>query len=433
MVIAGQYSAPLVSPQVQEYKKKAQTLQNTEARQAKRDIHNDTVYRLLKRQAAEAKPYDSDSSDGDDADLSLSETYLSRRMRSDRCLLVLDVLRRVFITSPGRSASYDQLAEVAVATLLPSKRPGLESQTSIESVCRYATLLLSTRPPEDPYVRSSSVAKMWTWQRDRELLEEELYGLAEELTVILASESKVMDLEDLAEHIPAPKLKYKETSAEQPKLAVVVDEHVAEFRQQEMERYQSQPTLPYEFFDRRVNHPIVVGPALRPGPGGDRKLRDHPMLISERPSHANIKNIVIDGIARLEKQAGTREEVIQKCMESQFVVTTGRPEQYASWVGGALDRMHAERWDPALTYDQDRKLWVYLHGDRTTANWKQKSRELQAVKRQVDNKPPAAVDASLLAARGDQAAIAERNIKSEAIKQEPTMPAAPSFVPGPSQ
>jgi len=374
---------------------------------------------------AEARAYDSDSSDGEEGDLTLGESYLSRRMREDRCTLVLDVLRRIFITSPGRSATYDQLAEVAVATLKPSKRDGLESESEIESVVRYATLLLSTRPPEEPYVRSSSVAKMWTWQRDTELTEEELYSLSEELTVILASERKVMDLEDMAEHIPAPKLKFKALPSDEPCHAVVVDEHVAEYRQQEHERYTAQPTLPYEFFDRRIRGRIIVGPALRPGPGGDRKMRDHPMLIAERPSHVNLKNLVIDGIARLEGQAGTRAQVVQKCMESQYVTTRARSEQYSSWVGGALDRMNAEKWDPALTYDQDRKLWIYLHGDRTTVNWKQKSRELQAVKKQTGDKP--VIDD---ASNQNQSTSGANDLPQ--VKVEPQRPAAPSFVPGPS-
>ena len=154
-------------------------------------------------------------------------------------------------------------------------------------------------------------------------------------------------------------------------------------------------------------------------------MRDHPMLIAERPSHVNLKNLVIDGIARLEGQAGTRAQVVQKCMESQYVTTRARSEQYSSWVGGALDRMNAEKWDPALTYDQDRKLWIYLHGDRTTVNWKQKSRELQAVKKQTGDKP--VIDD---ASNQNQSTSGANDLPQ--VKVEPQRPAAPSFVPGPS-
>jgi len=33
-------------------------------------------------------------------------------------------------------------------------------------------------------------------------------------------------------------------------------------------------------------------------------------------------------------------------------------------VSGALDRLHYED-DPCVKYDSDKKLWIYLHKDRT--------------------------------------------------------------------
>ena len=39
-------------------------------------------------------------------------------------------------------------------------------------------------------------------------------------------------------------------------------------------------------------------------------------------------------------------------------------------VSGSLDRLSAEK-DPAVRYDNQYKLWVYLHGNRTvdSAKW----------------------------------------------------------------
>jgi len=252
---------------------------------------------------------------------------------------------------------------------------------------------------------------MWTWQRATDLPEDDLFSLAEELTIILRSEAKVEELEELSDHTPsgfnpgttqyqppqtiqwhpAPQEPRREVpqyvsarlpeSPERPQ--VEADENVQEFRQQEKERYTKSPTLPYEFFDRRVSNRIVVGPALRPGPGGDRKMRDHPMLISERPSHVNLKNLVIDAVARLDGQAGSKVQVCGKIKESQYLVTTLTEQQIQNWVGGALERMQAEKWDPAVTFDMDRKLWVYLHADRTVENWREKARDLQMAKRQA--------------------------------------------------
>ena len=38
-------------------------------------------------------------------------------------------------------------------------------------------------------------------------------------------------------------------------------------------------------------------------------------------------------------------------------------------VSGALDRLHYER-DPCVKYDSERKLWCYLHGDRSEMDFK---------------------------------------------------------------
>jgi hypothetical protein len=69
-------------------------------------------------------------------------------------------------------------------------------------------------------------------------------------------------------------------------------------------------------------------------------------------------------VARLPGQAGMRQAVCKKIKESQYVSTTVSESQNSNWVGGALERMGAEKWDPAVLFDQDRKIWVYLHADR---------------------------------------------------------------------
>merc|ERR1712216_87956 len=61
-----QMKAGLLHPSILPYKQKAEELMKIEAMQARRDLHNNMVYRLLKRGEAQNKPYDSDSSaDGD--------------------------------------------------------------------------------------------------------------------------------------------------------------------------------------------------------------------------------------------------------------------------------------------------------------------------------------------------------------------------------
>ena len=45
-----------------------------------------------------------------------------------------------------------------------------------------------------------------------------------------------------------------------------------------------------------------------------------------------------------------------------------RCAQEMARVAGALDRLHYEA-DPCCRYDPERKLWVYLHGDRSVESF----------------------------------------------------------------
>lgn len=70
-----------------------------------------------------------------------------------------------------------------------------------------------------------------------------------------------------------------------------------------------------------------------------------------------------DAAARLPGGVGTRADVCTLVRDSQFVVEDIMDEQLSPIVIGALDRLHYER-DPCVSFDGERKLWVYLHRDR---------------------------------------------------------------------
>jgi len=222
----------------------------------------------------------------------------------------------------------------------------------------------------------------WTWQRDTELSDDELYALSEELTLIRSSPAKLQALASLSENIPSASPVAAVVVEEKLERSAPSDENLADFQRQERKRYTFAPSQPFMYEDRRTGQQVVVGPALRPGPGGDRKMRDHPLLVLERPAHVNLKNLVIDAVARLENHVGTRAQVCEKFKDSQYLKDSVTEQQISTCVGGALDRMQAEKWDPAVTYDMNRKLWVYLHHDRTLENWKEKAKGLQLAKRQ---------------------------------------------------
>lgn len=108
---------------------------------------------------------------------------------------------------------------------------------------------------------------------------------------------------------------------------------------------------------------------------------------------------VRDAAARLPNGEGTRAEICELLKDSQFLapdVTSAQvpnPLHTAPWlsiplflvffffflelinstlcfiqvntvVSGALDRLHYEK-DPCVKYDIGRKLWIYLHRDRS--------------------------------------------------------------------
>ncbi|KAJ1617593.1 hypothetical protein T492DRAFT_893425 [Pavlovales sp. CCMP2436] len=79
---------------------------------------------------------------------------------------------------------------------------------------------------------------------------------------------------------------------------------------------------------------------------------EHALLRSDRPSHVTILTLVRDAAARLPDGVGTRADVSELLRDSQFVVS------------GALDRLHYEK-DTCVKYEPERKLWIYLHRNRT--------------------------------------------------------------------
>ncbi|KAI5079026.1 hypothetical protein GOP47_0006697 [Adiantum capillus-veneris] len=106
----------------------------------------------------------------------------------------------------------------------------------------------------------------------------------------------------------------------------------------------------------------AVAPLRKLGGKSRARARDHFMLRSDRPSHITILCLVRDAAARLPQGIGTRSDVCILLRDSQFIEDVSEA-QLSQVVSGALDRLHYER-DPCVRYDQDKKLWLYLHGER---------------------------------------------------------------------
>lgn len=72
-------------------------------------------------------------------------------------------------------------------------------------------------------------------------------------------------------------------------------------------------------------------------------------------------------MARLPNGEGTRSDICELLKESQYLAplpNTAAENNLNSVVSGALDRLHYEN-DPCVKYDTPRKLWIYLHRNRS--------------------------------------------------------------------
>ena len=72
-----------------------------------------------------------------------------------------------------------------------------------------------------------------------------------------------------------------------------------------------------------------------------------------------------DAASRLPDGVGTRADILELIKQSQWIKLEGtEPAHLNNIVSGALDRLHYEP-DPCVKYDSEKKLWIYLHKNRT--------------------------------------------------------------------
>lgn len=140
-------------------------------------------------------------------------------------------------------------------------------------------------------------------------------------------------------------------------------DEIKDFREQERRRYDN----PHKAFTYRCNnYESVVGPikGIYNPAVGNTKARGHTMLSADRPNFVTILSLVRDAAARLPNGEGTRAEICELLKSSQYISPTAPDNILQSVVSGALDRMHTQ-WDPCVKYDPKKKIWIYLHRNRT--------------------------------------------------------------------
>uniref|UniRef100_A0A2M4CIX1 Putative r-kappa-b n=1 Tax=Anopheles darlingi TaxID=43151 RepID=A0A2M4CIX1_ANODA len=155
------------------------------------------------------------------------------------------------------------------------------------------------------------------------------------------------------------------------------DEEIRSFRLQERQRYEN-PHMAYTYREHSYNS--VVGPVkgIYTQVPGMSKARGHSMLVADRPNFVTILTLVRDATARLPNGEGTRADICELLKSSQYISSSATEQILQTIVSGALDRMHTEH-DPCVKYDTKRKMWIYLHRNRTEEEFEKLHHQYQGI------------------------------------------------------
>ncbi|XP_017000294.2 nuclear factor related to kappa-B-binding protein [Drosophila takahashii] len=153
-----------------------------------------------------------------------------------------------------------------------------------------------------------------------------------------------------------------------------------EFQRQERIRFE----YPHRPFTYRLNgYESVVGPVkgIYTQSLPLNKARGHAVMVDDRPPFVTILTLVRDATARLPNGEGTRSEISELLKCSQYISPQAADNVLQTIVSGALDRMHGGQ-DPCVKYDARRKIWIYLHRNRSEAEFEKMHRHNQSLVKQ---------------------------------------------------
>ncbi|XP_072449099.1 nuclear factor related to kappa-B-binding protein isoform X2 [Chiloscyllium punctatum] len=213
------------------------------------------------------------------------------------------------------------------------------------------------------------------------------------------------------------------------------------FQEQERQRY-SQPHKAFTF--RMHGFDSVVGPVkgVFDKDPSLNKAREHSLLRSDRPAYVTILSLVRDAAARLPNGEGTRAEICELLKDSQFLAPEVTSAQINTVVSGALDRLHYEK-DPCVKYDIGRKLWIYLHRNRSEEEF-ERIHQAQAAaakaKKALQQKPKLTTKISSAKESTTKLPVSEQSLVSQVLADSslpvtpvtpvtPTLPVTPTSPP----
>lgn len=237
--------------------------------------------------------------------------------------------------------------------------------------------------PEDfvPYIEYKEKIDMYQWigaGRDSDSLLSPLcqYWLEHRNEMKLSLSAKIkeedVELSDRSQTPPPPRCPTS-WCIRKPSL-----EEIQLFQEQERRRYQS----PHKAFTYRCNgYESVVGPVkgiYNNQNIGATKARGHSVLTADRPNYVTILTLVRDATARLPNGEGTRADICELLKLSQYLSLNVPDNVLQSVVSGALDRMHTQ-FDPCVKYESKRKVWIYLHRNRSEEDFERIHQQYQGM------------------------------------------------------
>ncbi|TRY78471.1 hypothetical protein TCAL_06813 [Tigriopus californicus] len=207
----------------------------------------------------------------------------------------------------------------------------------------------------DSDVHLSALTKWWLERRDR-------------CRAVATSSEAPTPTTEAAKDKPKPLANFSSTPEER---------HM--FQEQERQRF-SNPNQPYTY--RMYGRSSVVGPLK---PSSKHNIKQHPLMIHQRPPYITMVVLVRDAVARLTQGQGTRNEIVELLRDSQYLNEEGLRDANAlsQCVSGALDRLQSEM-DPCVKYDGAKKIWTNLHHDRSEEDFAQAHQQFLA----SQTKPP---------------------------------------------
>jgi len=135
------------------------------------------------------------------------------------------------------------------------------------------------------------------------------------------------------------------------------------YQEQEARRY-ANPGSAWQW--QCYDYSATVAPIKNINPGV--RPKNHIMLVPDRPASVSLLTLVRDAVSRLPNGEGTRSDIVELLRDSQYLVPDVETSALTTTVSGALDRLQNDQ-DAPVKYDNNRKIWIYLHRAKTLEDY----------------------------------------------------------------